>query len=749
MRHEHERTNMRTTRRKFLETSIKAGALAGAGTVIWVEAPRCAAGATTTVFEPNAYVSITPDNVVRLWATRSEMGQGVRTTLPMMLAEELEADWTRIQLEQAMPGGRFKGIRLRTSGSGSTEGTYKAMRKAGATAREMLVAAAAEQWQVERAACRAANGTVIHDATGRSFTYGELAIAASQQKPPENPALKDPKQFCLIGKPLRRVDGQAIVTGHAVYGLDVQIPGMLHAAVARCPYIGGKAVSFDERQALRIAGVRHIVPVKSGIATGVAVVADHTWAAIKGCEALQVKWDAGPNHDFDSGKFLQQQESALQQQAEGYFVRNDGDAVTAMDRAAKKLEAVYEFPFQAHAPVEIMNCVADVRPNSCEIWAPTQCPEVAQAETAKMLGLPEEVVKIHITLLGGGFGRRLFADYVPEAVEISRAIGKPVQVMWTRTDDMRHGFFHPSDIERITGGLDATGRPVAWLQRSVGSNLSMFGFPTEEQKKNPRHYFNDGSPWGSFDNPYNFPHLKADFVPLNSPVPTGPWRAVEYPPTVFARESFLDEMAHAAGRDPLEFRLQLLEPGDILQIGDAKIDRSRLIRVLQVAAAKSNWGRPPASKHSDDRQWGRGIACNVYDSDSFMAQVAEVSVGRQSRDIRVHRIICATDCGLAINPAGLEGQAESGVIWGLSATLHGKIDFKNGAAVQQNFNDFEVMRMDDSPEIETHILASDHPPGGFGETAVPCVAPAVANAIFAATGRRVRRLPITAEKLRS
>jgi isoquinoline 1-oxidoreductase beta subunit len=423
--------------------------------------------------------------------------------------------------------------------------------------------------------------------------------------------------------------------------------------------------------------------------------------------------------------------------------------------AAKKLDAVYEFPFQAHAPVETMNCVADVRAGSCEIWVPTQCPEVAQSETAKMLGLPEDSVKIHITLLGGGFGRRLFADYVPEAVEISRAIGKPVQVIWTRSDDMRHGFFHPSDIERITGGLDSTGRPIAWLQRSVGSDLSMFGFPTEEQRKDLRRYFIDGSPWGSFDNPYNFPHLKADFVPLNSPVPTGPWRAVEYPPTVFARESFLDEMAHAVGRDPLEFRLQLLEPGDVLQVGDAKIDRSRLIRVLRMAAEKSKWGGPlssgpdHATSHANDRQWGRGIACNVYDSDSFMAQVAEVSVDRQSRDIRVHRIVCATDCGLVINPAGLEGQAESGIIWGLSATLYGKIDFRNGAAVQENFNDFKVIRMNESPKIETHIVASEHPPGGFGETAVPCVAPAVANAIFAATGKRVRRLPITAEKLRS
>jgi isoquinoline 1-oxidoreductase beta subunit len=277
----------------------------------------------------------------------------------------------------------------------------------------------------------------------------------------------------------------------------------------------------------------------------------------------------------------------------------------------------------------------------------------------------------------------------------------------------------------------------------------MFGFPTEEQKKNPKLYFNDGSPWGSFDNPYNFPNLKADFVPLNSPVPTGPWRAVEYPPTVFARESFLDEMAHAAGRDPLEFRLELLAPGNVLEVGDAKIDRSRLIRVLQVVAEKANWGKPQPPPRHDDRLWGRGIACNVYDSDCFMAQVAEVSVGRQSRDIHVHRIVCAADCGLVINPAGLEGQAESGITWGLSATLHGKIDFRNGAAVQQNFSDFEVVRIDESPEIETHIVASDHPPGGFGETAVPAVAPAVANAIFAATGIRVRRLPITPEKLKA
>jgi isoquinoline 1-oxidoreductase beta subunit len=648
-----------------------------------------------------------------------------------MLNEELDAAWSQIRYEQATPGGRFKGIRLRTSGSGSTVGTYNALRKAGATARVMLIAAAAEKWNVDPSTCRARDGSVIHGATGRKLTYGQLAVAAAQQKVPENPPLKDPKDFGLIGNRTKRTDGAAIVTGRAVYGLDVRVPGMLYAVMARCPFLG--------------AGVRHVVPIKSGIATGVAVVADHTWAAMKGREALKVEWDRGPHADFDSDVFLKGLEGALGQ--EGYFVRNDGNALAAIKQATKTLEAVYEFPFQAHAPLETMNCVADVRADSCELWVPTQAPEVAQSETAKMLGIPADSVKVNIPLLGGGFGRRLFADYVPEAVELSRAIGKPVQLLWTRNDDMRCGFFHPCDIEHIAGGLDADGRPTIWLQKSMGSNLSMFGFPSDKDKANPKLYFNDGSPWGAFDNPYNFPHLKADFVPVNSPVPTGPWRAVEYPPTVFARESFLDEMAHAAGRDPLELRLQLLQPGDVLAVGGQKIDRSRLIRVLQLAAEKADWKRPIAS--TTDRQAGRGIACNVYSEDCFIAQVAEVSVGRQDRDVRVHRVVCAVDCGLVINPAGLEGQAESGITWGLSATLHGRIDFKNGTAVQENFSDFEVLRMNEAPEIETYIVPSDHPPGGFGETAVPPIAPAVANAIFAATGQRLRRLPITPEKLKA
>ena len=730
---------MKTTRRAFLRT------VAGAGLILAIDVRVFAAVSDSVDFAPNAYIQIRPDNTVRLWVTRTEMGQGVRTTLPMMLADELEIDWSQVQLEQASTVPRFKGIRLRTSGSGSTVGTFNTLRKAGATARVMLIATAAERWGVEPATCRAQSGSVVHPPTGRKLAYGALAEAAARRPVPENPQLKDPKDFRYIGKPMKRTDGPAIMSGQARYGLDTRVPGMLYAVVKRCPYLGGKVASFDRTKAMAVPGVRYVIAIKTGLATGVAVVADHTWSAMKGTDALEVTWDPGPSRNFDSDQFLRQMEDALNES--GYFVRGDGDTDKALSAAARKMDAVYEFPFQAHAPLEAMNCIADVRNGSCEIWAPTQTPTTAQEDTARQLGLPLDSVKVNVTLTGGAFGRRLFVDYVPEAVEISKAIGKPVQVVWTRSDDMRFGFFQPPSIVRIIGAFDHNGKPLLWMQRSVGCDLSMFGFPSEKELADPRHYFNDGSPWGSFDNPYNFPNLKADFVRRNSPVPTGPWRAVEYPAQVFARESFLDEIAHAAGRDPLDLRLELLQPGDILKVGDAKIDRGRLIAALKLVADKSNWYQPPASVPG--RSWGRGLACNVYSDDCFIAQVAEVSVGRTTGDIRVHRIVCAIDCGRVINPLGLDGQTESGITWGLTATLHGRIDFKNGSAVQENYGDYEVIRMNETPVIETHFLPSDLPPGGFGETAVPPVAPAVANAIFAATGKRIRRLPITPGKLKT
>ena len=354
---------------------------------------------------------------------------------------------------------------------------------------------------------------------------------------------------------------------------------------------------------------------------------------------------------------------------------------------------------------------------------------------------------MHTTLLGGGFGRRLFVDYVHEAVELSKAIGKPVQLLWTRPDDMRHGFFHPASVDRLRAGLSADGTALAWLHKAVGSDLSMFGLPSEEEKKDLQRYAKDGSPWGAYDNPYGFPAMKVDYVPVDSPVPTGAWRAVEYPSRVFARESFIDEIARAGGKDPLRLRIDLLRPGNILELGDQRIDRGRMIRVLEIARDKTGWTTPLSS--TKDRLRGRGVAVNSYFGESYVAEVAEVSVARDLSDLRVHRVTCVVDCGVAINLAGLEGQIESGITWGLSAALHGKIDFRDGRALQESYTDFEVMRMDESPVIETHVVPSQAPPSGFGEHSVPPVAPAVANAVFAATGRRVRRLPITPAKLRA
>lgn len=699
----------------------------------------------TQEFAPNAFIRIGTDNVVRLWAIRSEMGQGVRTILPMVLADELGADWQKVVIEQAAMVPRFKGIRLRTSGSGSAAGTWMPLRKAAATAREMLIGAAASKWDVEPGACRAEQGSVVHSPSGRTFTFGQLAHTASKLPAPAKPRLRDAKEFRLVGKPVKRHDGTAIVTGSAVYGLDVKLPGMLYAVIARCPYLGGNLISCDPAPAMKIEGVRSVVPVCSGFSGGVAVVATNSWAAIKGREALQPVWNKGPNARFDSDEFMSELEQSLSQP--GFPIRRTGDAQTAFAASEKKLEAIYEYPYQAHAPLETMNCTADVRAGSCQIWVPTQAPEAAQQEAAKLLGLPAEAVQANVTMLGGGFGRRLQVDYVLEAVEISKAAGMPVQVLWTRDDDMKHGFFQAPKIEHLQAGLDASGSPVAWLHKSCGPDLSVLGLPTEQDRKNPNFYSDDGMPWGLFDNPYNFAHQSGHFVPVQSPVPTGPWRAVMYPSTVFARESFLDEIAHAAKVDPIELRLRLLEPGDVLDLKIARLERARLIAVLRMVAEKSGWSA--TLRQESGRLWGRGVACNVYSEECFVAQVAEVSISKDLSDIKVHRIVSAVDCGLALNPLGIEGQTESAIAWGMSAALGGKIHFKNGQVQERSYADFKVLRMDQAPHVETHILQGADMPGGFGETAVPPVAPAIANAIFAATGKRVRRLPITVEKLKN
>ena len=698
--------------------------------------PRCE-DAAFLFFEPNAYIRIAAGGSITLWIARSEMGQGVRTNLAATLADELDVDLSTVTLRQAMPGARFKGIRLRTSGSGSSSATFLPLRRAAAAAREMLVGAAARRWNVPAESCRSESGAVVHRGSGRRLSYGELAEAAASEPVPKNARLKDPSQWRYIGKPVRRIDARQIVTGTAVYGIDARPANALVAMIKRCPHLDGKLHSFDAAHAATVPGVKHVVPISSGIYPGVAVVADTTWSAIKGCDALTVEWERGAQSSFDSGRHMQALAAAAVQ--EGFPIRRDGNVQPASDSATAHLEAVYQYPFQAHAPLEPMNCAADVRPGSCEIWAPTQAPETAYQNAMKRLGLQEDSVEVHTTLSGGAFGRRLFVDYADEAVELSKAIGKPVQVIWRREDDMRSGFFHPASIEKLSAAL-AGGKIAAWQHKSVGSDLSMSGLPSDEEKKDPEHYAKNEEPWGAFDTPYNFKDLKVDYVPVDSPVPTGSWRAVQYPSRVFARESFLDEVAHAIGQDPLQLRIDLLRPGDILVLGSQKIERTRMIRVLETARERFAWEQ---AFSVPGRLAGKGMALNIYAADSYMVQIAEVSVSADGGDLKIHRIACAFDCGLAINPAGLLGQVESGITWGLSATLHGKIDFRNGTAQQSGYHDFRVIRMNEMPLIETYIVPSEAPPGGFGEHPVAPVAPAVANAIFAATGQRLRELPLS------
>ncbi len=500
------------------------------------------------------------------------------------------------------------------------------------------------------------------------------------------------------------------------------------------------------------SGVIGTMPVRAGIQQGVAVIANSTWAAMRARRALEITWDRGRQADFDSDRFAADLEGWFERAT--YRVRHEGDAPAALAAAARRHQATYAFPFQVHAPLEVMNCTAEVRADRAEFWAPTQTQFRCMQQAVKVTGLPEDSIRIHAVLMGGGFGRRLFADYLAEAAEISKSIARPVQVVWTREDDMRHGYFQPCTAQRFTAGLDAAGRLVALEHRTTTSSLTIYDIhdgrdlygDTPLPRPEPDSFESGQSPWGAYDNPYAIPNLKVDAASVPSPVPHGPWRAVEYPSTVWGRESFLDELAHLAGVDPLAYRMKLLE-GGVRQVGPFPIDGGRLRAVLALAAEKSGWGTKPAA--GDGRLRGRGIAANVYHAGSYMAQVAEVSVAPDLSDLRVERIVCAIDCGRMLHPEGLMGQAESGITWGLSYTLGGKVDFRNGLAVPRGYDDFTVMRMDRMPRVEMHVVPAAHRPGGFGEHPVPMAAPAVGNAVFAATGLRVRQLPITPAALQA
>ena len=697
------------SRREFL----KAGAALGGGLVLgvaWTEGRAGAAGAATAM--PNAWVKIGTDDTVTILCARSEMGQGVYTALPTLVAEELEVDLAKIRVEIAPAGDPYINALLGgqiTGGSTSVVEGWDKLRVAGAQARAMLVAAAAQRWGVDASACRAADGAVQGPA-GQAARYGALAEAASKLPVPTDVKLKEYRQSRYVGKPANRLDSAAKIDGSAEYGLDVRLPGMLYAALAQCPVIGGKPVSFDAAKARSMPGVKHVVQVSDGV----AVVADTWWRARTARDTLKVTWDEGAGKSLDSEGIARALKAAATKA--GAVIKKQGDADAAIKGAARTLQADYELPFLAHATMEPMNFTADVRPDSCLLYGPTQFQQLAVGVAAAASGLKPEQVTVRTTFLGGGFGRRIDVDYVAQAVEISKAMGGgPVKLVWTREDDMTHDFYRPVSYHQLSGALDAQGRPVALKFHLTSPSVTSRLFPPVVKEGIDPFMTEAGAV------PYDIPHQLADVVIHDTGLRVGYWRSVSHALNSFAYESFMDELATAAGKDPFEFRRALLA------------GHPRLQRVLELAAEKSGWGKPlPAGR-------ARGIAL-MEGYGTSMAQVAEVSVS--GKNVRVHRVVVAADLGRMVNPNIVRQQLEGSINYGLSAVLYGEITLKDGRVQQTNFHDYPVLRMPESPAIEMHVVDSDEKPAGIGEPGTALIGPAVANAVFAATRQRLRKLPL-------
>jgi isoquinoline 1-oxidoreductase subunit beta len=713
-------------RREFL----KAGAALGGGLLISLYVPEFvpASRAADSAAKPvalNAFVRIGTDESVTVISNHSEMGQGIYTSLPMLLNEELEADWTRVRVESSPVDAVYNhtvfGLMM-TGGSTTTNSEYDRFRKMGAMARIMLIAAAAQSWNVDPQTCHAEKGYVIHTPTGRRASYGSLAEAASKIAPPKDIPLKDPKDFTLVGKPTHRLDTPSKTNGTAQFGLDVYIPGMMTAVVARAPVFGGKVVSFNADSAKAIPGVVNVVQVPSGV----AVIAKGFWPAKLGREKLEITWDEGPGAAI-STVAMRENFSALSK-TPGLTARKVGDPAAALAGAVKTITAEYEVPYLAHCMMEPLNTVVDLREDRCEIWTGTQFQTGDRAAAAKVAGLKPEQVTLHTTLLGGGFGRRAnpSCDFVTEATEVAKAAKVPVKVVWTREDDIRGGWYRPMWYDHFAAGLDASGNPVAWTHTIVGQSI-MTG--TMFEAYGVKNGIDSASVEGAADILYGIPNLQVELHTPKNEVPVQWWRSVGHSHTGFSVEAFLDEVAHAGGKDPYQLRRTLLA------------GQPRMLAVLDLAAQKANWGSAlPAGR-------ARGIATH-FSFESYVAQVAEVSVEKDGT-VHVHRVVAAVDCGQTVNPDTVKAQLEGGIIFGLTAALKTEITLDKGRVQQRNFNDYPMLRMFESPAIEVFIVPSTEHPTGVGEPGVPPVAPAVTNAIFAATGKRVRRLPIKPEDLRS
>jgi isoquinoline 1-oxidoreductase beta subunit len=708
--------NEGVSRRTFLVASAAAGGglLLGFHVPQWINADA----AVADTFAPNAFVRIRPDDSITLVMPQVEMGQGTYTSMSMLIAEELEVGLAQVTVEAAPADDKLYvnpllGFQV-TGGSTSVRAMWESLRRAGAVARLMLIAAAANAWSVDPLSCKAEKGEVVHPPTGQRINYGALADAAAKLSVPETVTLKDPKDFTLIGTPAKRIDTPDKVNGKAPFGIDVIVPNMKFATLAQCPVFGGKLAGVDDTKAMAVKGVRQLVRLEDAV----AVVGDHMWAATQGLAALDINWDEGPNAKLTTAEIVHQMDIASR--SPGVVARQEGDVAKALTGAAKKIEAVYEMPFLAHAAMEPMNCTVDVREDGCDIWVGIQVAGRAQTTAAQVTGLPPEKIQVHNHLIGGGFGRRLDVDGVTRAVAIAKQVKGPVKVVWSRPEDIQHDVYRPYYFDRFTAGLDEHNLPTSWSHRVTGSSILSRWFPPAFQKG----LDSDAVEGAAKEMSYSIPNILVDYVRYEPPpgITTGWWRGVGPTHNIFVVESFIDELAAAAKKDPVEYRRVLLDKAP------------RMRAVLDLAAEKSGWGGTlPAGV-------GRGVSVQ-FAMGSYLSQVAEVEVSKEGH-VDIRRVVCAVDCGHIVNPDTIVAQIEGGIIFGASAALWGEITFKNGRVEQNNFNDYRVLRINEAPVIEVHLVTSTEAPGGIGEPGTIGIAPAVANAVFALSGKRLRKLPI-------